>query len=363
MPASTHRRGGREEEKTLLTRGEPSGVPSVSNESQRKGGDDKAGYRRDALGDIDYRLVFEMSAECMLIITLDGDVLDANLEARKVLRRRREDLVAEGCVGMFDPNDHRVKPALTELKRLGGFRGELRLVCRGGDPLAVEVSIAPLGKDTPLAIVSFKDLAELQRAERESEERFRITFDQAAVGIAHVDPSGKWLRANKKLCEIVGYGREELLQKTFQDITHPEDLDADLDQVLRVLGGEIGSYSMEKRYLRKDGSVVWIDLTVSLVRDASGDPSYFIAVVNDIDERKGAEQRREHLLRSISPREAEVLKLLVRGLTNKEIARSMGFGMSTAKTHVQRVIMKLGAQSRSRAAAHAVELGLIEPEL
>jgi PAS domain S-box-containing protein len=137
------------------------------------------------------------------------------------------------------------------------------------------------------------DITKLKRVEEEldeSEERFRATFEQAAVGITHNAPDGSWLRVNQRFCDIVGYSREELLQKAFQDITHPEDLDADLEQKRRLLAGEIDTYSMEKRYIRKDGSVVWINLTVSLVRALSGEPSYFIAVIEDITERKQAEE-------------------------------------------------------------------------
>jgi PAS domain S-box-containing protein len=134
---------------------------------------------------------------------------------------------------------------------------------------------------------------ERERAEeelRESEERFRATFEQAAVGIAHVAPDGGWIRVNDRLCEIVGYPREELLEKTFQDITHPDDLDADLVQAGQLLVGDIETYSMEKRYYRKDGSIVWVNLTGALVRDARGEPSYFISVLEDISERKRAEK-------------------------------------------------------------------------
>jgi PAS domain S-box-containing protein len=134
-------------------------------------------------------------------------------------------------------------------------------------------------------------LRELQ----ENEERFRTAFEQAAVGIAHVAPDGRWLRVNRKLCDIVGYSREELLQKKFQDITHPDDLDASLEYVRKVLAGEIQTYGMEKRYIRKDGSFVWIDLTVSIVHHASGEPGYFISVIEDITKRKQAEEEKEKL--------------------------------------------------------------------
>jgi PAS domain S-box-containing protein len=150
------------------------------------------------------------------------------------------------------------------------------------------------------------DITELQRASealRDSEERFRSTFEQAAVGIGHVAPDGRWLRVNRKLCDIVGYPPDELMARTFQDITHPEDLEADLAQVRRLLAGEIATYSMEKRYFRKDRSLVWINLTVSLVRTPQGQPKYFISVVEDITEKKqvrDALRESEERLRTLS---------------------------------------------------------------
>ena len=123
----------------------------------------------------------------------------------------------------------------------------------------------------------------------EREQRFRATFEQAAVGIAHVSPEGMFLRINKKFCDIVGYSEDEMLALTFQDITHPDDLDADLEHVRQVLKGETESYSIDKRYYRKDGSIVWVNLTVSLLSDKGGSPNYFVSVVKDISERKQTE--------------------------------------------------------------------------
>jgi PAS domain S-box-containing protein len=129
----------------------------------------------------------------------------------------------------------------------------------------------------------------------ESEELNRATFEQAAVGMAHVGIDGRWLRVNSRLCAIVGYPPEELLALTFQAITHPEDLEPDLNFAARILSGEIKSYSMEKRYIRKDRSVVRVMLTVSLVRTAAGAPLHFIAVVEDITERRQAEMEAQEL--------------------------------------------------------------------
>lgn len=125
------------------------------------------------------------------------------------------------------------------------------------------------------------DLAEapLRQALEESNERFKATFEQAAVGIAHVAPDGNWLRINQKLCDILGYTDSELKHKTFQEITHPDDLADDIAYVERVLSGEIESYTIEKRYFRQSGEAIWADLTVSLVRESSGAPKYFISVI------------------------------------------------------------------------------------
>ncbi|MFL6715225.1 MAG: EAL domain-containing protein [Burkholderiaceae bacterium] len=114
---------------------------------------------------------------------------------------------------------------------------------------------------------------------------YRATFDLAAIGIAHLTPEGRWIRMNAFLCEMLGYSAEELQQKTFQEVTYADDLHADLQRITDLIDGNIPSYAMEKRYVRKDGTVIWGHLTVSLVRDELGHPKYFISIVKDIDRR------------------------------------------------------------------------------
>jgi len=141
------------------------------------------------------------------------------------------------------------------------------------------------------------DITDLRRTEealRESEERFRGTFENAAVGIAHVDVNGRFLRVNEKLCDILGYTREELLAEKFQDVTFPDDLNADLEQLAPLLRGDLPSFSRDKRYLRKDGSIVWVAVSVSLQRDAAGRPLYTISVTRDISHRKRLETEFRH---------------------------------------------------------------------
>ena len=128
---------------------------------------------------------------------------------------------------------------------------------------------------------------------------FEALFEQAAVGIAQVGLDGRWLRVNQRLAEIVGYPRSELLQLHLQQVTHPDDLAADLDRVNALLAGEASTYAIEKRYVRPDGATVWVNLAVSLVRDAeSRAPLYFISVVEDITARR----RLENVLRESEAR-------------------------------------------------------------
>ncbi len=156
--------------------------------------------------------------------------------------------------------------------------------------------------------VAFTDVTANKQAEaalRTSEERFRSAFEQAAVGMAHLTVDGHYTRVNDRLCEILGYTREELLQKRFHEVTHPADLDADLAQMERQLAGEIVHHSMEKRYIRKDGSPLWANMTASLVRDDAGEALYGIVVIEDISARKVVEEAIRELNATLEDRIAE----------------------------------------------------------
>ena len=124
---------------------------------------------------------------------------------------------------------------------------------------------------------------------RDSEARVRATFDQAAVGIALSDLRGRFFQVNERLCAITGYSRDELLQRRYQDITHPDDLDCNLRLNGALIAGEFPHFRLEKRYLRRDGSTYWINVTSAVVRRASGEPDYVIAVIEDISARKRVE--------------------------------------------------------------------------
>ena len=177
------------------------------------------------------------------------------------------------------------------------FRVEYRMISKSGHVVWVgdEAVLVRDGEGKPLfwqgVLYDITERRRVEEALNESEQRFRRSFDNAAIGMALVGRDGRWLQVNRSLCEILGYPEEGLLGKTFQDITHPDDLDVDLDNLRRMLAGETRTYQTEKRYFHRDGHVVWILLSVSMVHDEEGELLYFVSQIQDVSERKRAEQK------------------------------------------------------------------------
>ncbi len=170
---------------------------------------------------------------------------------------------------------------------------------KDGHLVPVEINSSPICDRSGGVIgtsVIYRDISERRRAEEarlalaDSEARFRATFENAAVGISHVAPDGRFLRFNKALSRLLGWPADELISKSVWEITHPDDLAVELAQFRQLEDGRVDSYSLDKRDLRKDGSIVWIRLTRSCVRKNDGSVDYFVAAVEDISARKRAEE-------------------------------------------------------------------------
>jgi len=206
---------------------------------------------------------------------------------------------------VFPEDRPRVRAAVEAALANGtGFRERFRVTGREGGIVWIlgYGKVIPNGDGSVRLVGVNIDVTDLVEALTASEMRFSATFEQAAVGIAHVAPDGSWLNVNHRCLEIVGYTREELLQLTFSDITHPDDLEADWALVRELLEGKRSTYSMEKRYFTKDRRLIWVNLTVSLVRKADGSPNYFISVIEDITSRKLIEKERDELIVQLEDR-------------------------------------------------------------
>ncbi|MEG4031282.1 MULTISPECIES: PAS domain S-box protein [unclassified Microcoleus] len=184
----------------------------------------------------------------------------------------------------------------TRARRMGE-RGEILGRRQDGTQFSAEASISKLemGDETVFTVImrDISDRKQIEMALRNSEEQFRHAFEDASIGMAIVSLDGHWVKVNPALCQILGYSSEELLALTFQDITHPDDLDADLSYANQLLAGTISTYQLEKRYFHKQGHIIWILLDGSLVQDGQGNSLHFIAQIQDITARKEAQKTLE----------------------------------------------------------------------
>lgn len=221
----------------------------------------------------------------------------------------------------------------------------LEKVSRG--ELFVDPAISEIVPPTDVQEIVERSAA-LEQALLESEELYRSTFELAALGVAHVSPEGRWLRVNKKLCEIVGYSEKELLQLTFQEITHPDDLPADLAETAKLLSGELSSFSMEKRYIRKDKSPVWVNLTVSGPRDRNGKLKHFISVVEEITQRRQAEEAQARLAAIVASSDDAIISKNLNGIiTSWNAGAARLFGFSAEESIGRPITMLIPAELQS----------------
>ncbi len=250
------------------------------------------------------------STEAIIGTTLDGTITHWNPAAERVYGYPAEEAIGRSVV-MLAPSElaNDVVGLLERVRRGERVEGyETTRLTKDGCRIDISLGTSPVldAAGNVVAVSSIaRDVTERKRAERqlraatetaegansalrESEERFRGAFNGASIGMALVSPEGRFLQVNRALCGMLGYSEEELLTKTFQDLTHPDDLDADRDLERQLVENEITTYQVEKRYLCKDGRLAWVRVTVSLVHDAKGNPLYFVSQMQDITPYKAA---------------------------------------------------------------------------
>lgn len=253
-----------------------------------------------ATSSADYRTIIESAPEAIIVYAA-GRFLYLNPFASARLGAGAESLVGKPIMDFVHPES--VELVVTRISQLektaqAGPPVEVRFVARDGTVIPAEVVSVPIVFEGQKAILGLiRDISgrvETERALRESEERFGNAFRYSPHGMAFVSLEGRWMKVNKSLCEMVGYSEEELLARTFKDITHPDDLPDDLEQLRLLKAGKINSYTRVKRYYTKDGRLIWISLAVSAVRDASGEPMYFIGQVQDVTRQRASEAEAAH---------------------------------------------------------------------
>lgn len=251
-----------------------------------------------------FRSAFDEAPMGIMMADLDGTPKRFNHAMCEMLGYGEDELLAMGSIGgLTHPDD--VQRDVTELRRLQ--RGEIdryrllkRFIHRNGDTVwtQMDVSFVFNGEREPEYIIALvQDVSEqhrLQEELRQSEAVFRSAFDFAAVGMARVALDGRWLDVNGALCSMLGYSREDLVGRRFQALTHPDDLDADIDYIRNSQGGACSTFHVEKRYFHKSGAIIWVSLSVSMVRsEEDGRPLFYISQMQDITERKELEERLE----------------------------------------------------------------------
>jgi PAS domain S-box-containing protein len=275
-----------------------------------------------ATSEIRFRWLFESAPDGVLILDATSRrITDVNPAMEELFGYSRKDLLGRRLedTGLFqDAESCQNVMGVFEKQRSARYE-QLTLRSKSGSPRDIELVGSTFQVDGKKAIqCNIRDVgaSRVSEALLESEERFRVTFDQVAVGIAQIAPDGHLVRINQKYCDIVGYTAEELLQQGLQAITHPDDLALDCRYIRRALSGEIKSYSMDKRYRRKDGTLFWVNVTNNLIAGPSGEPKYFISVVQDISVFQDITHRKHLQEELLQARKMEAIGRLAGGIAH-----------------------------------------------
>ena len=244
-----------------------------------------------------YRLLYDNNPTMYFTLSPDATVVSVNQFGATQLGYQPDELIGQSVLKVFKPEEHSTVLAQLTVclaSPMKVFQWEIQKVRKDGSTLWVKERAQTVTDHTGniLALVVCEDITERRMTEdcmRESEERWRALFEHAGVGIAQLSVSGQFLRVNPRLCETLGFSSKTMMTRTSQDFIHPDDLEVTLAHLTELLVGRRPSFSMETRWRRSDDVWLWVEMTVSLVRDATSAPVYFIAVVQNIDDRKQAE--------------------------------------------------------------------------
>ena len=302
-----------------------------------------------------YRAVIETAADGFWMLDVNGRILATNEAYARRSGYTQEELQGMNIAALeARESPEGVARHIEKLRRDGSDMFETWHRAKNGELWPVEVVTANWPKAGRI-FAFLRDISERRQAEQalqQSEARFRATFEQAAVGIAHVAPDGRWLRMNRKLCEMLGYSQEEMQKRNFQEMSDPDELDTQLTRMNQMLSGELSNVTLEKRYRRKDGSVVFANLTIALTRTPDGKPDYFISVIEDISERK----RTEAALQALHSEMEQLTHFQIANQTAAAFAHELNQPLNAVASYAEAALRLLRAGNpRPERLTHAIE--------
>lgn len=267
------------------------------------------------------QVLLQKVLDAVVVMRCDGTVADWNGCAEVTFGWTREEAIGRSMSELIVPPQHRDSHANAIKRYLAtgeahvlDRRIEISGIDRSGREFPVELTITEADYGGERVFIGFlRDISDRKRAElalRDSEARLEATYNHAFVGIAEVDREGRFLRANEQYLRITGYGAAELPEHTIFSITDPEDMGPDRENFERQWSGEIDRYTVEKRYVRKDGQLVWVEVAASIVRGGNGLRSYAVRIVRDITQRKADEQHQRLLLTELNHRVKNTLTVV-----------------------------------------------------
>ncbi len=294
--------------------------------------------------------------DAIIITDADGNIIQVNRAFSDITGYSAEEVLGQNPRIMSSGRHGRIFYAdmWQQLLHAGTWSGEIWDKRKNGEifPKWMTITAVKNERQETIRYISISsDITARVHAEeallRESDERFRGTLEQAAVGIAHADLDGTYQQVNQKLCEILGYSPTELIRLNVQEVTFPDDLDKDSVLMQQILTGEIPTFAVEKRYVRKNQTLVWVNLTISLLHKTDGSPKYFIFVVEDITERKATEHElgeSRQLLRDMVV-QGEALREEERKHIAREIHDELGQVLTSLRIDVGLLRLRFGVQN------------------
>lgn len=247
-----------------------------------------------------FHAAFQASPLGMALISPTSDWIEVNAAFCQIIGYDIDELFSFNIRDITHPDD--LKADAEHLKQLlegakDSFQLEKRYIHKDGSTVWVSVSVILIrdANDEPVhfvtQVLNLTDRKHMERALRRSEEQFRSAFETSPQGMALVAPGGRWLTVNEALCGMFGYSKKEFLEKGIETLTHPDDLDSEVEDIRKLLRGEAQSFEMEKRYLHKSGTTIWGQVSISLIRDEAGAPAQFVFQMLDLTKRREAEQQ------------------------------------------------------------------------